>query len=139
MSTIFNNPSLFQIAYLTFFVHSVYSEEEYDPRGNIKKDVVQINIKVKIKPNSSDTVGEEQGQHTTETYSCRMLEPSIIIPKELKLGDIGESIINGNKCKVRIDKIQQSGVSPITTPILGEALDITVFYSTLQGNATNLS
>ncbi|MBW4633554.1 MAG: hypothetical protein KME30_17145 [Iphinoe sp. HA4291-MV1] len=130
MSTVYDDEELFQLT--TFVFNVVTTQNNRDERGLVKTTGQSIPVKFKIKPQGGNSEAREQGSFSTENYKCNCVDP-IVLPKEIKVGDIGLGIINGRACTCRVTSIGQSGVSPLTVEILGEKVTLQVTYNTHGG------
>lgn len=129
--SVFDNPDLFQLATFVFQIST--RDLTQNKRGLISSTGRDISVKFRIKPAGGNTEAREQGAFATASYTCNCVEP-MVLPKDLKPGDIGRGIINNRQCTARITSISQGGVSPLTRDITGEKVNLEISYLVAGGS-----
>lgn len=130
MKSIFNNKKLFQLADFTFMVADSETDDT-TTRGNIIVKKKAVVIKFKLKFNGGNPERNEYTVTGTETYTANFVDP-MTIPEGIKPGSIGTGTLNGCPVTVEIQSLGQSGVSPITIPIVGAKCQLAVTYQLNQ-------
>ncbi|NEP57479.1 MAG: hypothetical protein F6K31_10710 [Symploca sp. SIO2G7] len=133
MATIFSDPELWQHGDFTFTVHD--GTTTLNSRGNAISAGREITVTFKFKPSGKQPLiaNSEPGTGLTEEYQCRVVavdgdKEKVLLPVEIKPGDVGTGILNQRPCRVVVKGIGQSSLSPILSQILGESIKLDVSY-----------
>lgn len=130
--SVFDNPKIFTQITVNFSPKT--NPVGIDIRGNPVQTTINYQVRFAIFPVSSNINPEIYGDELTERYRCRLLGvlrenetiESTDFPSEIVPGEIGNTIINGRYCQVKLDEVIQSSVSSIINPILGSKYQISV-------------
>lgn len=128
----FSSP-VFQQATFTFFVADV-DRMTVDARGNKVSEGVPVEVTFRLRPTGQTSEKREDGtQQAIESYDATVISGDLRLPNEIGVEDVGEGEIRGRRCYATITGLSQSGVSPVTVPILGEKVQLSVVYRRRAG------
>ena len=132
MGTIFQS-RIFQKVTFIFKIAIQDEADKFDARGNrLANSNDHYCVTFKIRPNGGQIDRKEDKIIATEPYKAYLLQVNkkntLSLPKCLKIGSVGFGCLNGRECECEITSIGQSGVSPITTRILGEKVNLLIRY-----------
>lgn len=130
MTSPFADNRVFQQLTVTFKVVDKL-ETATDKRGQKVTTSKDVKVTFKIMPMGDRQLRELRkgaGVNYDESYQGRVVSDDLKIPDSIYPGDTGEAILNGRKCRVTIQGVSQSSVSPVTTQYIGEKCTLGVNY-----------